>query len=63
MGIPQNRYSKITDKNQREICLLRSFPCAWGKCAFCDYTMDNGRDEEANTTDEDFMNEIGRAHV
>ena len=28
------RYSKITDKNNREICLLRAFPCAWGKCTF-----------------------------
>ncbi len=45
MGIPQNRYSRITDKNKREICLLRSFPCAWGKCSFCDYIEDNGHDE------------------
>lgn len=47
MGVPQERYSRITNKNPREICLLRSFPCAWGKCAFCDYTEDNGKDEEA----------------
>lgn len=40
------RYSRITDKNRREILLLRAFPCAWGKCAFCDYIEDNGRDEE-----------------
>ncbi len=39
------RYSRITDKNQREIVLLRAFPCAWGKCAFCDYIADNGQDE------------------
>ena len=45
MGIPSERYSKITDKNQREICLLKAFPCAWGKCAFCDYIEDNSRDE------------------
>ncbi len=45
MGIPQSRYSRITEKNPREICLLRSFPCAWGKCSFCDYIEDNGRDE------------------
>ncbi len=44
MGIPTSRYSKITDKHPREICLLRSFPCAWGKCSFCDYIEDNGRD-------------------
>ncbi|MDO4305403.1 MAG: radical SAM protein [Eubacteriales bacterium] len=45
MGIPQERYSRITDKNQREICLLKAFPCAWGKCTFCDYTEDNSREE------------------
>lgn len=45
MGIPDSRYSRITEKNQREICLLRAFPCAWGKCSFCDYIEDNGRDE------------------
>ena len=39
------RYSRITDKNKREIVLLRAFPCVWGKCAFCDYIADNGRDE------------------
>ena len=44
MGIPTQRYSTITDKHPREICLLRSFPCAWGKCSFCDYIDDNGRD-------------------
>ena len=40
------RYSVITEKNRREIVLLRAFPCAWGKCSFCDYIEDNGRDEE-----------------
>lgn len=40
------RYSVITEKNRREIVLLRAFPCAWGKCTFCDYIEDNGRDEE-----------------
>ena len=47
MGVPEERYSKIIGKNQREICLLRGFPCAWGKCAFCDYIEDNGKDEQA----------------
>ena len=40
-----DRYNKITNKNNREIVLLRSFPCIWGKCSFCDYIDDNGRDE------------------
>lgn len=47
MGVPAERYSRITNKNKREICLLRGFPCAWGKCAFCDYIEDNGRDGAA----------------
>ena len=47
MGVPDERYSQITEKNPREICLLRGFPCKWGKCAFCDYIDDNGRDEKA----------------
>lgn len=47
MGVPEERYSRITEKNRREICLLRGFPCAWGKCAFCDYIDDNSRDEAA----------------
>lgn len=40
-----DRYSKITDKNQREIVLLKAFPCVWGKCLFCDYIEDNSRNE------------------
>lgn len=42
-----DRYSKITNKNVREIVLLKAFPCAWGKCAFCDYIDDNSKDEAA----------------
>ncbi|MGL4737157.1 MAG: radical SAM protein [Cellulosilyticaceae bacterium] len=40
------RYSEVTNKNQREIVLLRGFPCVWGKCSFCDYILDNGTAEE-----------------
>ncbi len=47
MGVPDKRYSVIVGKNEREICLLRGFPCKWGKCAFCDYIEDNGIDETA----------------
>lgn len=38
------RYNKITNKNPREIVLLKGRPCAWGKCRFCDYIEDNSRD-------------------
>ncbi len=40
-----NRYSIIDDKNPREIILLRSHTCKWGRCFFCDYIADNSTDE------------------
>lgn len=42
-----NRYSKIKDKCPREIVLLKAKPCFWGKCAFCDYILDNSKDEKS----------------
>lgn len=39
------RYSKVTNKNHREIVLLKGRPCFWGKCTFCDYIEDNTRDK------------------
>lgn len=47
MGVPKERYSRIVGKNEREICLLRGFPCRWGRCSFCDYIEDNGTDGAA----------------
>ncbi|MBL4936961.1 radical SAM protein [Clostridium sp. YIM B02515] len=41
-----DRYSVIENKNKREIVLLKSFPCIWGKCSFCDYILDNSSSEE-----------------
>ena len=35
------RYSRIENKCQREIVLLKARPCAWSKCTFCDYIEDN----------------------
>ena len=43
-----NRYSIISEKNPREIILLRGTGCRWKKCAFCDYHLDSSRDEEEN---------------
>lgn len=40
------RYSKIFGKNEREMVMLKGFPCKWGRCAFCDYTEDNSTKEE-----------------
>ena len=28
------RYSKVTNKNKREILLLKASPCKWGRCKF-----------------------------
>ena len=41
MGI---RYSKIENKNKREIVLLKGLPCKYGKCKFCNYIEDNSTD-------------------
>ena len=54
-----DRYNKITNKNNREIVLLRAFPCIWGKCSFCDYIDDNGRDEdELNKSNKEVLDNI-----
>ncbi len=45
------RYNKIIEKNPREIVLLKSFPCGYGRCKFCNYIEDNSMDEKE-------MNEI-----
>ncbi|WP_448821366.1 radical SAM protein [Cetobacterium sp.] len=56
MGI---RYSKIENKNKREIVLLKSFPCKYGKCKFCNYIEDNSTDElEINKINLKIMEEI-----
>ena len=46
------RYNKVTDvhKYKREIVLLKSRPCAYGKCTFCDYILDNSKNiDEINS--------------
>jgi len=54
-----NRYSKILDKHKREIVLLKSFPCSYGKCKFCNYIEDNSRDEnEINRVNEKVLKEV-----
>lgn len=40
------RYSKVLKKNKREIVLLKSRPCTWGRCFFCDYISDNCTNEQ-----------------
>ena len=40
------RYSIVGGNHEREIVLLKSFPCKYGKCSFCNYILDNSTDEE-----------------
>lgn len=42
------RYSVITEKNPREIVLLRGQGCRYRRCSFCDYHDDASCDERAN---------------
>lgn len=42
------RYSIINNKDKREIVLLRATKCRWGRCRFCDYHLDSGKDEKQN---------------
>lgn len=42
------RYSVITEKNPREIVLLRGRGCRYKRCAFCDYHEDASPDETEN---------------
>lgn len=49
------RYNRILEKNPREIVLLKSHPCKWGRCFFCDYISDNCKDEVAMI---DFNNQV-----
>ena len=55
------RYNKITNKNPREIVLLKGRPCAWGKCRFCDYIEDNSRDvQEMNALNQEVLSHVRR---
>ena len=40
------RYNRVLNKNPREIVLLKSRPCQWGRCFFCDYIEDNSQNTE-----------------
>ncbi len=42
------RYSVISEKNKREIVLLRGSGCKWLKCRFCNYHLDKCKDETKN---------------
>lgn len=42
------RYSVITEKNPREIVLLRGSGCKWRRCKFCDYHLDFNSNPQLN---------------
>lgn len=42
------RYSIITEKNPREIVMLRGSGCRYLRCKFCDYHLDSSKDEKVN---------------
>ncbi|WP_312353980.1 radical SAM protein [Aminipila sp.] len=42
------RYSIITEKNPREIVLLRGNGCKWRRCRFCDYHLDFNLNSQLN---------------
>ena len=42
------RYELLTEKNPREIVMLRGSGCQWRRCTFCDYHLDYSRDEASN---------------
>ncbi len=45
------RYSKLKNiGDPREIVLLKGSPCAWGRCTFCDYILDNSENEAQNSS-------------
>lgn len=41
-----SRYGNVPCKMPRETVMLKGFPCAWRRCSFCDYHLDNDTDEE-----------------
>lgn len=59
------RYSHILEKDKREIVLLKSRPCIWGKCSFCDYIEDNdvNQNENKKINDEVLNNVTGQYGV
>ncbi len=42
------RYGIITEKNPREIVMLRGSGCRYKKCTFCDYHLDFSKNQQEN---------------
>lgn len=53
------RYSKILDKDKREIVLLIGNGCKWSKCKFCNYHLDrNNVEEEQFKINNEILNKV-----
>ncbi|MEG0797882.1 MAG: radical SAM protein [Acidaminococcaceae bacterium] len=53
------RYGIITEKNPREIVLLRGSGCFWRRCRFCDYHLDCSADTDANANlNQSILNQV-----
>lgn len=53
------RYSKILDKDKREIVLLIGNGCKWNKCKFCNYHLDrNNVEEEQFKINNEILNKV-----
>ena len=50
-----DRYSKILNKDKREIVLLIGNGCKWQKCKFCNYYLDRTEYQEFNRAVEEFL--------
>lgn len=42
------RYAKVTEKEKRELVLLKAPKCRWHRCSFCDYHLDSCEDVNKN---------------
>lgn len=60
-----DRYSKILDKDKREIVLLIGSGCKWQKCKFCNYYLDRTKydDEQYRINKEVLDNVTGEFQV
>lgn len=53
------RYSKIVEKDKREIVLLIGSGCKWQKCKFCNYYLDRTKnDEEQYRINNDVLSKV-----
>ena len=53
------RYSKILDKDKREIVLLIGNGCKWSKCKFCNYHLDrNNIEKEQFKVNNEVLNKV-----